>query len=614
MSFDVRALLALNLIPLLLTFNTSLKAEDIIVITADRIKSKTDKSSSDVRIISAEEIKKSMSRSLSEILSKESDLSVVSSGPNGSSASLFLRGTDSSHTLVVIDGIVMNDPSNPNRQFDIGRLSLNNIKRIEILKGSQGMSYGSNAIGGVVIITTKKAQSSEVSGDSYLDYGTFQTVNAGTNFQKKYELLNLSFGIDFMDTAGFSAANQKANPSAEKDGAQRVAGSLVASKDLAHNYALDFNLRYSHNWTELDKGGGAGNDDPNDRQKEEEIYSKIQLTKNWDSGNAETKFSYNRSKHYRLLEVLYDARHPEAQSAVSSGELNALNAEHTYYLDQFKIINLNAEFAHEKDQSGHYNQNMSAFLYHQHELPLAIFNFGARLDHNKFFNDHLTYKVAAGYKLSSSLLKLTYSTGFRAPSLNQLYDPTYGNKDLSPESSKSLDLSLENNWSEQLKTTSTLFYTKILNRLSYDPVTFINRNIGRAEISGFEESAKIGWSQTFNQRLSFTLLKTRDLKLGQKLARRPDINLKNTFSLRLKDKHHLEHEFSFIGKRSDVDNLGQAVQMESYLLSNLHYRYLLNEGSEYYFKIKNVFDTEYEEIYGFGTGGRALSAGAQYSF
>lgn len=614
MSFDVRAKLFLKLITLILFVNTSILADDVIVITADRIKSNSDKSTSDVRIIDAEEIEKHSSKSLPEILSKESDLSVVNSGPNGSNASLFLRGSDSSHTLVVIDGIVMNDPSNPNRQFDIGRLSLNNIERIEILKGSQGMSYGSNAIGGVVVITTKKANSTQVTGGSYLDYGTFSTVNAGANFQKKYELVNLSFGADYMDSDGFSAANKKANAFAEKDGAQRATFSLGANRDLSEDYTLDLNLRYSRSWADLDKGGGAGMDDPNDRQKEEEIYSKIQLTKNWSTGNAQTKFSYNRSKHYRLAEVLFDAQHPESRSSMASGEINSLSANHTYYVNEFLTSNLNLEFAHEKDQSRHYNQNASGFLYHQYELPSSIFNFGIRLDHNKIFNDHITYKLAAGYKLSSSLLKLSYSTGFRAPSLNQLYDPDYGNKNLNPETSQSTDLSLERHWSEEFKTTTALFYTKVFNRLSYHPATFINLNIGKAEIIGVEQNANMDWNKNLNQTLSFTLLKTHDLSKGTRLARRPDVNLKNNFTLLMGSKHHLEYEFSFIGKRSDVDNDGNTVKLESYLLSSLNYRYALDPRNDFYFKIKNVFDTEYEEIFGFGTGGRAFTAGMQYSF
>ncbi|MGZ3787971.1 MAG: TonB-dependent receptor plug domain-containing protein [Bacteriovorax sp.] len=614
MSFDVRALLFQNFLPAFLLLNTSLYADDVMIITADRIKSSSDKSSSDVVVITSDIIEKTSTHTLPELLEKESDLSVVSSGPNGSNTSLFLRGTDSSHTLVVIDGIVMNDPSNPNRQFDIGRLSLNNIERIEILKGSQGLAYGSNAIGGVIVITTKKAKSNRWSGEHYLDVGTFNTVNAGANFQKKIERLNLSFGADIMRTDGFSAADVKFNPGAEKDGDQRVTFDLGAGLEISDAYSVDLNLRYVHNDADLDKGGGPGNDDPNDKQQEEELYSKIQLTKNWESGNAETKFSYNRSKHFRNLEVLFDAKHPQMSTTVAKGEINALALNHTYFINERLTQNLNIDWQHEKDQSRHFNQNASGFIYHQYELPSSIFNFGLRLDHNKIFNDHATYKVASGYKVKDGLLKLSYSTGFRAPSINQLFDPTYGNINLTPETSQSTELSFEKRLTEELRTTSSLFYTKIKNRLSYDPNTFVNLNRGKAEISGFEENANLDWTKVFNQSLSFTLLKTRDLTLGQKLARRPDINVKNVFTYLLKDKHYLSYELSFVGQKLDVDNSGHTVKDDSYLLSNLNYRYVLDERNEFYLKIKNLLNKDYEEIYGYGTGGRAITVGAHYNY
>ncbi len=616
MSFDIWAKLNLKitLLPFLIC-GTIFASDDVILITADRINSFSDKSSSDVRIIDSEEISKSSTRLLSDLLKKESDLNIISSGADSSSASLFLRGSDSSHTLVIIDGIIMNDPSNPNKQFDFGKLSLNNIDKIEILKGSQGLGFGSNAIGGVISITTKKAKTKVLSGESFFDYGSFKTLNIGTNFQKKInDNIGISFGTDFLSTEGYSAADEKLNLNADKDGNQRIGFDLNSTSKLSENYDLDTVVRYSHSSSDLDKGGGAGNDDPNDKQIEDEIYSKLQLSKNWIAGNAQTKFSYNFSKHKRLLKVLPDSNHPESSNTLNVGYLKTISANHTYYLSNKITQNLNIDFQEESDQVGNYNQNISGFLYHQYELESNIFNFGLRLDHNKFFNDHLTYKVAAGQILDSNLIKLSYSTGFRAPSLNQLFDQNYGNKDLRPEKSQSLELSIEKKWIELLRSNSTLFFTTILDRLSYLPNTFKNINLGKAEILGLENKVNYDWLNNFSQSLAFTLLKTRDLNLGQKLPRRPDVNIKNNFEYLAGDFNHFNFEFSYVGHRNDVDNFGNLVKMSSYILSNLNYRYIANSKNDFYLKIKNIFNESYEEIYGFGTGGRSITIGASRSY
>lgn len=583
-------------------------AEDIIFITADRIKAQSNKFTNSIKFFSNEDIKRSESKTLTELLSKETDLNIVTSGALGSNASLFLRGTDSSHTLVIIDGVVMNDVSNPNRQFNIGHLSLNNIDKIEILKGSQGLIYGSNAIGGVIVITTKKAKSKKTTGEVFADYGTFKTIESGFNIQNKFELINISLGTDYFKTDGFSAADKKFNPNADNDGSKRVTFDLGINTELSKLLTFDFNFRQVQNKSDLDKGGGAGNDDPNDYQKDKEQYIKFQLTKYWEESTNQTQFYYTHSKHNHQLEVLPDTEHPASSSVNTWGEVNTLSLNHTQTLSDKLTENINLDWRLEKDQTLHKNQNSSAFIYHQYELASSIYNFGIRLDHNQVFGNHTTYKIASGYKLNNSLIKISYSTGFRAPSLNQLYDPTYGNHNLVPEISNSSEVSHEMKWSQNLKNESTIFYTKITDRLGYDPITFINRNQGKTEIIGFEEKLQINWQANFAQDLSTTFLKT------HQLARRPEATIKNIFSYQIKNQHFIYLEIFYTGKRSDVDNAGNTVHMNSYLISNLNYKYLLSRDEELYLKIHNLFNQEYEEIYGYGTGKIALTFGAHYNF
>ena len=597
----------LSLIALTLTSTNVFSDDSTIIVSADRIKSSLDKSPSDIKVFEEAEIVKSSS--IVDLLSSQSDLQLAQSGPTGANTSLFLRGSDSSHTLVIIDGITMNDPSNPNRQFDWGRLSLNNIERIEILKGSQGLLYGSNAIGGVVLITTKKGQQ-EFTGSAQFDYGSFQTINSAFNIQKKINQSSLSFGIDHLNTDGFSAANSNVNPNADDDGEKRTTVSTGLIQGLGKNSEIALNYRGVFDLVDLDNGGGAGSDDPNDYQKSEEHYLKAGYNFNWS--NAETQFALTRSTHHRTATNLPDSKNLAYKATTTKGEINTIAVNHTHYTTAQLTQNINVDYSHEEDQLKNFNENLSLFLYNRYEVEANIFNFGLRIDSNKFFGEHLTYKAAYLRNFDPALLKMSYSTGFRAPSLNQLYDPIYGNKNLNPEESQTAEIGFEIPFVIHVNT-ATVFYTDLDNRLSYDPVTFINQNRGRARIIGFENVFDTTLSPDTKLGIATTWMSAKDLTAKQKLARRPNFNARVVFNHN-REKHAFTLEGDFTGKRPDIDNLGNPVNVGSHVVYNFNYAYNFTEKFSTYTRVKNILDKDYEDIYGYGTGGRAATLGLKYIF
>ncbi len=600
-------------IALILNSHHSFASEELeaINVTADRIETTLDKSPSDIKVFGRGEIEKS--NTLKELLSKESDLKFVQSGPSGSNTSLFLRGSDSSHVLVIIDGITMNDPSNPNRQFDLGRLSLNNIERIEILKGSQGLLYGSNAIGGVVLITTKQANKI-FSGGAQVDYGSFDTVNGAINAQKKIGQTSLSFGADHLKTKGFSAANASRNINADDDGEKRTTLNAALSQQIVEgklNGQLKINYRYVNDTVDLDKGGGAGEDDPNDSQFTEQQFLKAGYTQKWESG--QTALNFSQSLHHRTLNVRKDVVHANESSVTTKGEIQKAALNHTFYANDFLTQNFNLDFEHEEDQLKNFNQNLSFFFYNHFEFGPAIVNAGARIDSNKFFGEHVTYKVALMHFFNHFTLKTSYSTGFRAPSLNQLHDPTYGNKNLEAETSQSAEMGIEFPFLEKYKYFSTFFYTDLKNRLSYDPITFVNQNHGKARIVGLENVFESSWSSEWSSQLSATWLSARNTSSKTKLSRRPNLNAKLSINYK-KSIHSAGLEGDFTGKRPDVDNLGNTVNMPSYTIFHFNCEVEMNQNLIAYLKIRNLLDKEYEEVYGYGTGARAGTLGLKYIF
>jgi vitamin B12 transporter len=583
-------------------------ADDDIIVSADRIKSTLEKSPADIKVFEKNEIEKSTT--IAELLSTESDLQLTQSGPTGGNTSLFLRGSDSSHTLVIIDGIIMNDPSNPNRQFDLGRLSLNNVERIEILKGSQGLLYGSNAIGGVILITSKKAEE-KAGGSALIDYGTFNTFNSAVNVQKKFNTTGLSMGIDHYKTHGFSAANINSNPNADDDGEKRTTLSAGLNRPITKNDELVFNYRYVNDTVDLDKGGGPGNDDPNDFQFTEQQFMKTSLNHTWSS--AETEVVYTKTLHHRTLNIRPDVVHTMSSATTTKGDIDTIAINHTKFTNDFLTQNFNFDYQHEEDQLKNFNENLSFFLYNRVEYGPAIFNFGARLDSNKFFGEHVTYKLAVMHTFSTFNLKMSFSTGFRAPSLNQLHDPTYGNKKLNPEESQTAETGFEVPLSDRIKYLGTVFYTDLYNRLSYDPNTFINQNYGTARIFGLENNFNAKITSNLDMALSATWLSARDITAKKKLPRRPNLNTKLSLNYK-KEQHQFSLEGDYTGARTDVDNLGNTVSMKSYTVFNVSYSFDINKSFQTYLKIKNILNKDYEEVFGYGTGGRAATLGMKYLF
>ncbi|NOT77466.1 MAG: TonB-dependent receptor [Bacteriovoracaceae bacterium] len=598
------ALLVFCFTPFLLFANSD---SDSIIVSADRIKSTHEKSPSDIRVFQRSEIENSLS--FAQLIENESDLTLTQSGPSGGNTSLFLRGADSSHVLVIIDGIVMNDPSNPNRQFDFGHLSLNNIERIEILKGSQGLLYGSNAIGGVILITSKKG-TGDLKSSLQADYGTFETIKTSMNFQKKIKQTSLSFGADYLQSKGFSAANDQTNIPNDNDGQKRLGFSTNIIQALSNSSEIKFVYHYVKDESDLDKGGGNGNDDPNDSQTTKQYYGRVTYNQLWSLG--ETEVSFSQSNHDRALFTIADPIHTQNSIVKTKGQIKTTAISHTWESFEFLTSQLNFDLSLEKDQAKNSNQNQSLFFNNKLDLGPNIFNGGLRLDHNQIFKNSLTYKLAFLHQFSQWQFKSSYSTGFRAPSLNQLFDPTYGHKLLTPEKSQTLELGFIIPFTDKEFVTS-LFSTQIENRLSYDPVTFINLNRGRARILGVDTSLHQRWNDLWTSQLSATWLKAQDLSAHTKLVRRPSFKINLKLNLQL-EKYGGNISADHTGSRTDYNNQGNIVNLVDHTIFHLSLDMKINPLMNAFFTVKNIFNHQYEEIFGYNSGKRSATLGLKASF
>ncbi len=592
-------------------FILSVNAQEVIHVTADRIKSSIEDSPSDIEVFDQEDIENAFS--ITDLLKRSSDISVSQSGPAGGNTSLFLRGSDSSHVLVVLDGIILNDVGNPNRQFDFSKLTLNNIERIEILKGSQGLLYGSNAIGGVILLTSKKLLDNTPKNtqfSSQVNFGSNKTINPSFDLQKLWADTGtgISLGVEHLKSDGFSAANDN-QVKADRDGVERTNFNFNLDQRLSSQNSMTLHFKQLQEQSDLDKKGGSGGDDPNYYQTTKQQFFNVELKHLWASG--ETKLNISQSDIKRSVLDEPDVAHPTIIKTFNRGILKVVGLNHTHDFSNQFTINSNVDYQHESDQQKHSNNNLSFFNYARIESGKHVLNLGGRLDKNQYFKDYFTYKTAYMFSFEKTSLKLTLSSGFRSPSLNQLFDPTYGNKNLSPEKSRSSEVGINHAFSKLTHGEMVVFKTDIKNRLSYDPGTFVNKNFGNAKIYGVENNLKTALNSNFSTQISATWLRAIDLQTKLKLARRPRFNFRLTLNY-VADRSTLSIDALHTGSRHD--DVANTVQMKRYTIFNLGQNFKWSDHYSSYVKLNNLFNNKYEEVFGYGTGGRLVTVGFKYIY
>lgn len=597
-----------SLVILLTFFSTLIFANDEIVITADRIESSFGDTTSKIEIINQKNIETIKSNNLEEALEKYSDFNVVKGGQIGNTASVFIRGMEASHTLVLLDGIILNDPSNPSRQFDFSKINLNNIEKIELLKGSQGLLYGSNAIGGVVLLTSKKTKRDELS--STLAYGSHQSANINFNVNKivnSNDLMN--FGFQLFNSKGFSSAKDNTQIN-DLDGIKKGSINWGYNGHFLNNINFDLRTNYLYEVIDLDKGGGPNSDDPNFKSKNQNLFSKISLEKIINE-KLSSKFQYSYTDYLRRSFDQTNVGQTYDGSSFYKGKTHNIEIENTYYFNDFLVSQLNVAENIEKDLINE-NSNTSLFLYNRFEYGPALVNAGLRFDYNKIFKDAFTYKLGLGHKFNWFDLHTSFSTGFRAPSLNQLFDATYGNRNLRPEKSKSVDLGIIYK-ANRFSLDSTIFYNHLDDRLTYHPTTFLNINAGKSYSKGIEEAINISLTENLTQITKYVLTESFNLANGKRLARRPESLLTHSYHLSL-EKFNFDTFLKFKSSTTDVDNNGNDTKNKKFITCNIVIDYLISSMSSASVSIDNLFNSDYEEIWGYNNGGRIINLRYKMTF
>jgi vitamin B12 transporter len=583
------------------------------VVTPARTEQPASQTGAAISVITGEQLRQSGVMNVGEALRGLPGVDVVRTGPQGGLQSVFLRGANSQNTLVLLDGIPLNDPSNASRSFDFSTLGVDNIERIEVLRGPQSLLYGSNAGGGVINIITARGEG-PLTSRTRLMGGSFGTHQERVHASGGTSTYNYSLAGSWLQTDGISAASPRVG-GVESDGFEQG----TASGRFGWSPTCDFDVDYIFRWidasAEIDDAsfalGQPPTDDPFRLNKSQQFFQRVQLRHSTLDGAIEHRAAFNYADHDRddtddafPFDFEGQTRKFEYFADVLLVEGSSLTVG-TDYLDE------NAASSDPFSTDSASQNDAGLWVQNQVQLLDRLFlTAGHRWDDHSAAGPAKTYRIAGALLVPETGARLhgSIGTSFRAPSLAEnLFQ--FGNPDLLPETSKGWDYGLEQTFlGGAVAIDATYFRNDFRNLILFDLATFTLQNIGTARSHGVELT---GWCNLDDVTLlsaSYTRTDTLDGDTGQPLVRRPADKGTVRVSRRFLDCRGLVTlDGQFVGDRTDSRD--GTVILDDYVVFHFTGHFDAFDDARIFWRVENLFDERYEEITGFQTPPLSIYAG-----
>ena len=606
---------------LLTTTYAEVTLEPITIVSTSKTTQSIKNTTSNVTVITADDIEEKGYQTVAQAINTVAGISVTNSGGLGQQTSFFVRGADSGKVLVLLDGMRLNDPSTTNGTALLDSLTTSNIEQIEIIKGGTSSIWGSNASAGVINIITKEAKDG-VHGTLGLSYGSYATKGAEAQLSYKDEKLTAQVLASYLDTDGFSALAPR---DAEDD------GYINKNLNLKLGYAFNVNntLSLSYNRiktdTEYDDSFSAlqANDDYSHATSDQSNIALDYLftLDNYSATLHASKGEYDRD--YFTTGFFGDGHNVYKATLKEYALINAysytsgkavLGFEYKD-IDGFNQYNTLPESQSDYTNKAIYISN----IYHINEDTLLETNL--RYDNYSEFDNKTTYKIGLKHDhdfLEGFITSANYYTSYDAPSAYQLANTAFGSL-LKPSYTEGYDISA--GYKELL--TLTYFNNTVEDSIDYisDPVTFVGgyTNIdGRSKFSGLEiESAYTLPSYNIILSANYTHLFDYKKEDGSDLLRRAKDTLNASASYYTENDMQFGIDAQYIGDRMDTDGgfpVASEVPTGNYTVWNLNFSTQVMKDIDLSLHAKNIFDKDYQSVYGYATEGRSVYAKIKYSF
>jgi vitamin B12 transporter len=583
---------------------------ETIVVTATRVPTPLSEVASSITLITAADIEARQERTLPDVLKDVPGLNLVQSGGPGSQTSVFMRGTNSNHVKVLVDGIDVSDPSNANASFDFGQFLTQDIERVEVLRGPQSGLYGSDAIGGVINIITKSGNG-PAALQAALEGGSFDTFNQSAGLSGSTDGFHYAANVDH-----FHSGSTPVTPlDLLAPGEARINDyydNLTASTKLGYDVTSNFDLGLVARYTETHLRN-TGTDDINFGYPDP-VQSESNTTAYYGRASAHLilfdgffEQTLGIAETHNKSEIIV----PELPNSLNTGERTKVDWQGLLKLSGSETLVLGAE--HARDEiSEPLSADMSidsGYVELQSKLTDSLFSaINARYDDNDRFGGKVTYRLAPTYTISATdtQLKASVGTGFKAPTLSELYQNFppffYGNPNLKPESSTGYDVGFEQGLAQDaIRFGVTYFYNRIHDLITSDVTGTTYANIGKATTEGIESFASYRPVKSLVLRLDYTFTEASDDILHQELLRRP--KHKGSFNAEWHASDVLLFDVDVLSVGTWVDGSRDfsvpRLDASPYTTVNIATSYDLNAHVALFARIDNLLDRHYENPVGF---------------
>ncbi|WP_084421772.1 TonB-dependent receptor plug domain-containing protein [Henriciella litoralis] len=582
-----------------------------IIVEGSRLDQTATEVGSSVSIISAEDLEKLDLDFALDAVATAPGVTINQNGTFGGSASVRIRGASSGQTLVLIDGVPVGDPSTTDGSFNFAYLDTANIDRIEVLKGPQSTLWGSDAIGGVVSITTKQPDDG-FGGMAFAEYGSFNTLRGGASVEGANETGDFRLSASGISTDGISKADEE-NGNTEDDAYESTTLSARGGLNLPGDARLQASVLYNDAESEYDSFNGAAQGSVADG---DEVTQNETL-----SGNVSLEVPLLDDRLDNLFLVGYSDITREnftngAQSYFAEGDRAIFRYQGTFEINDMNTLSVGAE-REETSANGEDADTDSLFaLYEFKPVDSLTLTAGVRNDDDSRFGSETTSRLAAAWNPTEQVtIRSSWGQGFKAPSIFQsTYICTFcgltePNADLKPETSEAFDIGVE--WRSvdgRAEAGITYFDQDTENQIDFSYTAGYD-NIALVESKGVELFGGYVLNDWLSVNGNYTYIDAEDGD-GNELARLPQHS--GNVSLAVDP----EGPFSgavLVRYNGDEANTN-GTTLDGWTRVDLTGRYELNESVELYGRVENLFDEDYQQILGYGTPGLSGSVGLRLRY